>query len=89
MASFEIAGKIFLAVLTRLFASSVYSVFIAIIIGGVIGLLSKLILRLKKPVIIPGIFGSFTGTMLVGMLPLFSEPTFLGGGAYTGIAIID
>lgn len=76
-------------VLSRLLITSFFSVLIAMIIGGVVGVVARIISRHKKPTILPAIVGSFFGTMLIAMLPIWSTPGLSGGGGLGALTIIQ
>ncbi len=69
--------------------SSIFSVLIAIIIGGIVGLLARTISRHKHLTILPAIMGAFFGTMLIAMLPILSKPGLSGGGGLGALTIIQ
>lgn len=80
---------IFDTVLSRLMFSSIFSVLIAIIIGGVVGLLARTISHHNQRTILPAIWGAFFGTMLIAMLPIWSTPGLSGGGGLGALTIIQ
>ena len=68
---------------------SVFSIFVAIIFGSIVGIVIKLIFTPSHPIITPAIFGSFFGTMLFAMLPIFSNPELTRTGLFGTIPIIQ
>ncbi|MEH2240494.1 hypothetical protein [Nostoc sp.] len=80
---------IFDTVLSRLIFSSIFSVVIAILIGGVIGLLARTISHHNQRTILPAIIGAFFGIMLIAMLPILSTPGLSGGGGLGALTIIQ
>lgn len=75
-------------VLSRLMFSSICSVLVAIVIGGVIGLPVRTISGQNKRTILPAIVGAFFGTMLIAMLPISSKPGLSGGGGLGVLTLI-
>lgn len=80
---------IFDTVVSRLIFSSIFSAAIAVVIGGVIGLLARKISHHNQPTILPAIIGAFFGTMLIAMLPMLSTPGLSGGGGLGALTIIQ
>jgi MFS family permease len=78
-------------VLPKLFTSSLASFFIALVLGSLIGWVATAIARKKsrsRPapnLIMPTMFGTFVGMMLIGFLPIEANPSSLVGGPYSGL----
>ncbi|MBF2029062.1 MAG: hypothetical protein IGS48_20260 [Oscillatoriales cyanobacterium C42_A2020_001] len=81
----ELFGNI---ILPGLLGSTLWSVPIAIVIGTVVGSIIGAFRKQMKRTILPAIAGSFFGTMLLTMLPIYATPGIVGGGAYGGIIIM-
>ncbi|BAT51741.1 unknown protein [Nostoc sp. NIES-3756] len=78
---------IFNFILPQVLLATIFSIVIALIVGSIIGFIVGKIARRKKDTIIPAILGSFIGTMLLGMISIFADPSTYGGGVFTGLAI--
>lgn len=76
-------------ILPSLIHISLWSAFIAIAIGTVIGLVIGAFKHRIKRTILPAIVGCFFSTMLICMLPIASTPGIVGGGAYGGLVILS
>lgn len=61
----------------------------AIVVGTIVGLIIGAIKHSMKRAILPAIVGCFFGTMLICILPIFSTPGIVGGGAYGGLVVIS
>jgi WD40 repeat protein len=78
---------IFNFILPQVLLATIFSVVIALIVGSIVGFIVGKIAHRKKNSIIPAILGSAIGTMLLGMIPIFADPSTYGGGVFTGLAI--
>lgn len=81
----ELFGNI---ILPGLLSSTIWSAFIAIIVGTVVGGVVGAIRQRFRQTLLPAIAGSFFGTMLVCLLPIYAFPGIVGGGPYGGIWIM-
>ncbi len=81
-------------VLPKLIISTIASVALAAIVGGIIGTSVDLIRRkraklkdqpLPPPLVFLAMLGSFIGTMLIAFLPINIDRNSINGGAYSGI----
>lgn len=84
--NFDLISKI---ILLGLFNGSALSALIATLLGTIVGLIIGAIKHSLKRTILPAIVGCFFGTMLICMLPIFSTPGIVGGGAYGGLVVLS
>lgn len=75
-------------VLPDLIRGSIAALAIAIVAGGLIGLIAGTINRQRRRSLTGSILGSFWGVLLVAGLPLGVVPGLIGGGPYAGIYIL-
>lgn len=81
----ELLGNI---ILPGLLSSTIWSALIALVAGSVVGAIVGAIRHNVKQTLLPAIAGSFFGTMVFCLLPIYSVPGIVGGGPYGGIWIM-
>jgi len=79
--------KILEEVLSYVLLISVWSLSVALVVGGVIGLVIGIRNRRIKLVLFPAIFGSFIG-ILITFVPIFSIPGLVKGAVFAGVEFL-
>jgi len=80
-------------VLAKLVTSTMLSAAVGLIVGGIVGVIATVIARRKRHVVaeqsrnlvVPAIFGSFFGMMLIAELPIEANPSSMNIGPYSPI----
>lgn len=75
-------------ILPGLLSSTIWSAIIAVVVGIVVGTIVGAMQGKVRRTLLPAIAGSFFGTMLLCLLPIYAFPGIVGGGGYGGIWIL-
>lgn len=77
------------SVLPKLIKGTFFSLVVGVVVGGVVGVIIGAIAKRKSKTLVPAIFGSFLGTLLLAFLPVLADRQIDISGAYAFIDILN
>ena len=76
-------------VVPKLINGTFFSVVVGALVGGIVGVIIGAIAKRKNKTLLPAIFGSFLGTLLLAFLPILADRQLEKSGAYAFIDILN